>query len=117
MAYYSFEGQYIFLCRASKNHASNQGKPLNKMASVLRFFLFRARNPESVLKLYGPSFSSKEKNVQLAFSKCLVSSLYKNSTTNMYFRGTQRIVSVEYLFGRPVIASNFRLGKCHLELS
>ena len=32
-------------------------------------------------------------------------------------RGTQRIVSVEYLFGRPVIASNFRLGKCHLELS
>ena len=34
-----------------------------------------------------------------------------------YFRGTQRIVSVEYLFGRPVIASNFRLGKCHLELS
>ena len=32
-------------------------------------------------------------------------------------RGTQRIVSVEYLFGRPVLASNFRLGKCHLELS
>ena len=32
-------------------------------------------------------------------------------------RGTQRIVSVEYLFGRPVIASNFRLVKCHLELS
>ena len=32
-------------------------------------------------------------------------------------RGTQGIVSVEYLFGRPVIASNFRLGKCHLELS
>ena len=32
-------------------------------------------------------------------------------------RGTQRIVSVEYLFGRAVIASNFRLGKCHLELS
>ena len=32
-------------------------------------------------------------------------------------RGTQRIVSVEYLFERPVIASNFRLGKCHLELS
>ena len=31
--------------------------------------------------------------------------------------GTQRIVSVEYLFGRPVIASNFRLRKCHLELS
>ena len=33
------------------------------------------------------------------------------------FRGTQRIVSVEYLFGRHEIASNFRLGKCHLELS
>ena len=33
------------------------------------------------------------------------------------FRGTQRIVSVKYLFGRPVIASNFRLGKCHLDLS
>ena len=33
------------------------------------------------------------------------------------FRGSQRIVSVECLFGRPVIASNFRLGKCHLELS
>ena len=32
-------------------------------------------------------------------------------------RGTQRIVSVEYLLGRPVIASNFRLGKCHLGLS
>ena len=32
-------------------------------------------------------------------------------------RGTQQIVSVEYLFGRPVIASHFRLGKCHLELS
>ena len=30
---------------------------------------------------------------------------------------TQRIVSVEYLFGRPVIASNFQLGNCHLELS
>ena len=43
-------------------------------------------------------------------------------------RGTQRIVSVECLFGRPGIASrdgisltenlpHFRLGKCHLELS
>ena len=45
-----------------------------------------------------------------------------NSTTNQgkaraNVRGTQQIVSVEYLFGRPVIASNFRLGKCHLELS
>ena len=35
----------------------------------------------------------------------------------LFTRGTQRIVSVEYLFGRPVIASNFRLGKCHVELS
>ena len=38
---------------------------------------------------------------------------------NIYWsllRDTQRIVSVEYLFGRPVIASNFLLGKCHLEL-
>ena len=33
------------------------------------------------------------------------------------FMGTQRIVSVEYLFGRPVIASHFRLGKCHVEFS
>ena len=65
----------------SKNHASNQGKPLKKMAAVLRFFLFWARNPESVLKLYGPSFSSKEKNAQLVFSKCLVSSFDKNSTS------------------------------------
>ena len=39
---------------------------------------------------------------------------YRNAPLH---RGTQRIVSVEYLFGRPVIASNFRLGKCHLELS
>ena len=32
------------------------------------------------------------------------------------FRGTQGIVSVEYLFGRPVIALNFRLlGKCHFD--
>ena len=38
-------------------------------------------------------------------------------TVMNFDRGTQRIVSVEYLFGRPVIASNFRLGKCYLELS
>ena len=41
---------------------------------------------------------------------------HRNTRRGM-FRGTQRIVSVEYLFGRPVIASNFRLGKCHLEPS
>ena len=36
-----------------------------------------------------------------------------------YNRGTYtvRIVSVEYLFGRPIIASDIWLGKCHLELS
>ena len=43
--------------------------------------------------------------------------IYFLPTSRHYNRGTQRIVSVEYLFGRPVIASNFRLGKCHLELS
>ena len=41
----------------------------------------------------------------------------KSLRRSAFIRGTQRIVSVEYLFGRPVIASNFRLGKCHLELS
>ena len=41
----------------------------------------------------------------------------ESSPETDFSRGTQRIVSVQYLFGRPVIASNFRLGKCHLELS
>ena len=43
--------------------------------------------------------------------------LTTKNRTQGFIRGTQRIVSMEYLFGRPVIASNFRLGKCHLELS
>ena len=53
------------------------------------------------------------------FSKANLNSCVLTPTGNtlLVFRGTQRIVSVEYLFGRPVIASNFRLGKCHLELS
>ena len=48
-----------------------------------------------------------------------VSSHYRRpvETLGQLGRGTQRIVSVEYLFGRTVIASNVRLGKCHLELS
>ena len=41
----------------------------------------------------------------------------ESSPETDFIRRTQRIVSVEHLFGRPVIASNFRLGKCHLELS
>ena len=41
----------------------------------------------------------------------------KLSVLHGHLRGTQRIVSVEYLFGRTKIASNIRLGKCHLELS
>ena len=66
-------------CSVSKNHDSNQGKPLNKMVSVWRFFLFRAWNPERFLKLL--SFSSKERNVQIAFSKCLMSSLDTKCTS------------------------------------
>ena len=40
-----------------------------------------------------------------------------HSTVHPFYRGTQRIISVEYLFGRPIIASDIRLGKFHLELS
>ena len=32
-------------------------------------------------------------------------------------RGTQRIGSVKYLFGRPLIPSDFLEENCHLELS
>ena len=49
------------------------------MASVRRFFLFRARNPESLVKLCGFSNSYKKKNSQLAFKNCLLSSLHKNT--------------------------------------
>ena len=36
-----------------------------------------------------------------------------------YFRGTQRIVSVNCLFGRPLVTSDFpkRIANCHLGLS
>ena len=54
---------------------------------------------------------SQESPTEMKVSKTL------REDQNTLNRGTQRIVSVEYLFGRPVIASNFRLGKCHLELS
>ena len=55
--------------------------------------------------------------VWLGGERFIIVLLQVNGATSRFVRGTQRIVSVDNLFGRPVIASNFRLGKCHLELS
>ena len=57
---------------------------------------------------------------QLAEHVGLESKEYKGKSKlamSRIVQGHQTDCFGEYLFGRPVIASNFRLGKCHLELS
>ena len=48
---------------------------------------------------------------------CVRRGVLRRRIESLSIRGTQRIVSVNYLFGRPLIPSNFLTENCHLELS